>query len=903
MKEINRFFTRITFLFLILINGVALFAAPKPTVQTIPGNREYYTFPQFFIEKINTGLSFTDKNDYSQAIKELSATNINDGEWNESLESSKRNDTIAAKINDLQKSYKDLTVLSKNFATSLDNLNSTAVNYTTFNQLLSQQKNIWLKTEEISQINASVERSFSRNETTYFVLIQKLSSGVSGNEATGILGAVNTALLEIYKASRSEIQKGISQELTKLNDTVTKGKIESFSVTKQSCVPIINSIKNSLNQLSNFTSVASKISDNQFNALKILIADNIKSDSFLMEFTNLWNVLADNYQEFSNRITEAQSLSQPDSPLAYLRQHENSTLNNQSYEGILIACANNLAQCSRTATSLRNSQFINDYQRLSQTLKTYDSALASWNFLCNSIINNAGTEATRTWIKCANFFLEGAKECVKEYESSVAQIANYKEYPTRGLKVIEEVYTSSQKDIFILQKCNQYLDDGYQYRTNFTEQRNALLQSIQQVKNLSEKAAGVKNEYLALQKQALNAASEIEMFYSRAVASFNAQNFTQSHNYLDRANESYNANLEELKKDKDIQEQKYKELTDLRQDFIKREMPVLINEIRQYKNQAKNNYYSGDFESANAILLKAETRKIEWAKLMDTEVEYDEELQRLKEMVNTALTIKEGRIIYSDDPLYMEMSVLLNSAQSNYETGKRLFESGNTQEGKEYLEKAKTLTDSVKLIYPRNQRASIISMRSDMILDKENFNQFFAERITALKKVNYALQDVLAQESYNELLDLYEINNNYAGLKAFINQVEIDLGLRQKPVSNTNIQRAQTLIQEAKNLFASANGNYEQLELAKQKANEALSLNSNSDAALKLLDDISLTQSQNTAVTLSAQDEELYQKAVKELSQNHVFNAKQIVDQLLAKPQNSKSAKILKLQKRIEALL
>ena len=93
------------------------------------------------------------------------------------------------------------------------------------------------------------------------------------------------------------------------------------------------------------------------------------------------------------------------------------------------------------------------------------------------------------------------------------------------------------------------------------------------------------------------------------------------------------------------------------------------------------------------------------------------------------------------------------------------------------------------------------------------------------------------------------------------------------------------------------------LAQARAKANAALAINENNTLAYQVLDEISLRSGGQSAVILSAADEELYQSAVRDLQNDNVFAAKQKIDQLLQKPQNRRSAKILKLQKRIEALL
>ena len=285
---------------------------------------------------------------------------------------------------------------------------------------------------------------------------------------------------------------------------------------------------------------------------------------------------------------------------------------------------------------------------------------------------------------------------------------------------------------------------------------------------------------------------------------------------------------------------------------------------------------------------------------MDTELDTNEELQRIKEMVNTALSIKQGRIIYPEDPLYPEMSQLLQIAQQYYDKSLKIT---NRNEQKDLLNKAKNKVNEVKTIYPRNQAASILALKIDQKLDPSAFNTMFAEKISALKKINYSRKDTQALEGYNDLLDLYEINPNYSGLGSLISSVEMDLGMKARPVAQVDVSQAQELARQAQQLLNQAGRDENLLAQARAKANAALAINENNTLAYQVLDEISLRSGGQSAVILSAADEELYQSAVRDLQNDNVFAAKQKIDQLLQKPQNRRSAKILKLQKRIEALL
>ena len=88
-------------------------------------------------------------------------------------------------------------------------------------------------------------------------------------------------------------------------------------------------------------------------------------------------------------------------------------------------------------------------------------------------------------------------------------------------------------------------------------------------------------------------------------------------------------------------------------------------------------------------------------------------------------------------------------------------------------------------------------MRIDQILDIKQFNEAFRTRFEELKLVNYSLRDSSAQIAYSDLQDLYELEPDYPGLRAFMSQTEISLGLKQRPVDNSSVEEAQALAEQS----------------------------------------------------------------------------------------------------------
>ena len=216
---------------------------------------------------------------------------------------------------------------------------------------------------------------------------------------------------------------------------------------------------------------------------------------------------------------------------------------------------------------------------------------------------------------------------------------------------------------------------------------------------------------------------------------------------------------------------------------------------------------------------------------------------------------------------------------------------------------AKDKLNELKIVYPRNQQANLLSMRIDQILDLKQFNETFKTRVDELKRVNYANRDLMAQESYSDLQDLYELSPNYPGLADFKYQVELTMGLKQKNIDAPANDESQAIARKAQQTLASAGRDPMALEAARKLANQALAINSSNDLALSVLDEVALRTGSQAAVVLSAADEAKYQQAITYLQNGNVIAANSNLQEILKKPANRRSAKVQKLQSRIKGML
>lgn len=390
------------------------------------------------------------------------------------------------------------------------------------------------------------------------------------------------------------------------------------------------------------------------------------------------------------------------------------------------------------------------------------------------------------------------------------------------------------------------------------------------------------------------AKNEADLRFNQAEKALAKQNFQDARDYLQRSRTKYNESL--LYQDSDeLRIKTDSSLISLGAEINRAENELVVREVRTLKTQAKNMYYAGNFEQAELLLSQAKTR---WA---STNVDEDPEITALQSLVGTALSMKTGRVIPTSAPLYPEMSQILSIANQYYNQGSQLMKEGKTKEAESVLNNAKQKLRELQLVYPLNQEASLLTLRIDKLIDPDAFEEFFKQ------KVNSAQTDYLdpkkQQTVYADLLDLAEINPNYPGLKKFIYNVEIKLGIRVLPPDQTALRKAEQLTREAAKIYDSNKRDEITLNSALAKVNEALKFNPDNTDAQVLKDRINTALGGSGTAVLPAEAENLYQQAVIQLQQGNTLQAAAIVSKLMQNAQYRKASKILDLKKKVDSLL
>lgn len=637
--------------------------------------------------------------------------------------------------------------------------------------------------------------------------------------------------------------------------------------------------------------VASQKSENDFatsmNAMTAICSDGKK---LIPAILNLQKELESNHTVPQDKIASIRS-------------------ENDSYASALVSSASNLSAWGKTAAS---SSKLNSFY----ILDSLSDEKLSWKTLTESY-RNAGlkTEAKCTqlaismWVAIADYYSQTGTVLFQEDNIAFEKIKGYMEgndgiyYPSRCMADLELLKENINRDLSALEDCKVKLNNGYIYRSNFIKQQEIISEQSRKISELKKNFQSIEDEARGRFLKAQLAKNEIEVYWSRAKSFNDRSNFQQSFSNYQAASNAYTRLTDDLKNDGDIQKEVFDKVSDLRNDIIEKQQPILNKELRTIKTQARTAYYAGDFEKAGTHIGQADSKREMWSKLLDITMETDAELERIRNFVNTAIAIKEGREIHSYDAKAPEMRQNLSLAGKYFAQGESLLKEGKRNDAEKYLNKASEKINQVKIYYPRNKTASVLALRITKILDPENFEDIFKSRVNELKQVDYSTRNSIAQESYSNLLDLYEMNGSYPGLKNIIESAEYSLGLKQKPADKSVLAKAEKLAQESQDLLNKAGRDTILLEQAKSKAQSAIEIDPENSKAIRVLDEIALRTGQQSAVVLSASDEALYQSALADLQKNKVFDANSKLTKLLQNEANSRSAKILKLKKRIEAQL
>lgn len=473
-----------------------------------------------------------------------------------------------------------------------------------------------------------------------------------------------------------------------------------------------------------------------------------------------------------------------------------------------------------------------------------------------------------------NFAQTLIMEAQSKIQNTQSKINNYCDAVYSNLKenslISSENNSSNSQEFYI-----DYMDNQQKYFSEYEKKCNNLLGMAKQQRNKS-----------------ILARNEGELRFSEAQVSLEKNDFDMARKKLQDSLKKFDESLK-YQDDYELRLECDSKLYELGIKIAKLENEIVVKEVRELKNKAKDAYFNGRFEDAQKFLNQAKSR---WS--VTNEIP-DEEIVMLSNFVNSAISMKTGRDIPVSAPQYPEMSQLLNLAYAYFEEGSELIKKGKRNEGITKLDIAVENVQKLQLVYPLNQEAAILTLRINQLKDSKKFEREFSQKINAAKLMCETPKT--RKEGYANLLDYYEIQPDYKGLKELIYKVEIDIGIRQKKADNSGVKKANQLLSEAKKIYSNAKDDEEKLKQALAKVDESLSLVMDNEEAVKLKDEITTKIGGTVITVLSTEDERLYQLAVQRLQSNNVIEANLILEKILQKKGNASLQKIKDLKNKIDA--
>ena len=740
----------------------------------------------------------------------------------------------------------------------------------------------------------------SAGSSGYPYYLSRFILGISEEPDSGLAGTIEVEFTKELSQLMDSVREKTNESCRIIDIALQEKNIFTNSETLSKAEPEFEKIIHSTEELSKIYGLNSKLKGRHsktqrenadfsasMKAVNTLCREGLK---FFSVLASLQNELKKEHKVPENKILSIRS-------------------ENDEYANNLVLSASNLTAWGKTAASSAKSHALSTLSSIQDEKLSWSKLAVPYRQASFKTEAKCTQSAVAMWVSIANYYADTGVLLFQEDSADCEKLKGYMQgtdgvyYPSRCVKDLELLKDNIRKDKVAIARCKTNSSIGYMCRSHFLRQKEIISAHTAKVSALEKDFNTIEADAEGKLLKARLAKNEIEIYCDRARVFNEENNFQQSFSNFQSANSAYIRLTEDLMNDGDIQGEVFSKLSELRNSIIARQQPVFNREIRAFKNEARTSYYAGEFEKAIGFLSQADSKRDMWAKLLDVTLDPDTELERLKNFVNTAIAIKEGSEIQPYDAKAPEMRQNLSIAGKYYEKGSELLKQGKRKEAEPYFNRATEKINQVKIYYPRNKIASVLSLKITKILDEKNFDEIFRVKVDELKQVNYASRNSLAQESYSSLLDLHEMNPNYPGLAAIIENAEYSMGLKQRPADKTGIAKAASLAKEAQELLGKAGRDTLLLQQAKEKAQAAIDLNPDNSIAITVLDEIALRTGQQAAVVLSAKDEAIYQSALADLQKNNIFDANAKLAQLMKNSVYARSAKIIKLKKRIEAQL
>ncbi|MDC7221898.1 MAG: hypothetical protein PQJ59_18350 [Spirochaetales bacterium] len=504
----------------------------------------------------------------------------------------------------------------------------------------------------------------------------------------------------------------------------------------------------------------------------------------------------------------------------------------------------------------------------------------------------------------ADFDIVEPETLLAEYEERLSRDADYISGVSQGEDLLFRYPQRALADLALLdEQLNALVSQASSYRDLYTDEQNAIYDGTQlnpyiiRADAILERAVSFDQEIALMQEDGENFIYLAQKDYNAGEFRFNQAerqlyyaNFQLARDELALAQQLY---VSALSYDEDSfnRDDLDARIAALQARIVDEENKQVIREVRELINQGKNLYFQGLYAQSEARLIQAENK---W---FTTNTDENSELAYWMSLVRTALSVESGRYLEESNPLYNEISQLLNLAWKNYQSGINLLRENRKVESVQSFTRAEDFLRQVLILMPLNQNASVLNLRILKARDEENFALTFAEKYrNALAQSAYQ-----PEQAYIDLKDLAEIIPDYSNIQNNILNLEYELGIKIPPPDPAVLRKSNELYASAKAVFDS--GNLNLFAGAIEQLGEAIALNPNNSDASELIDQMRLYEGGESTVVLSSASLSQYQSAEEKFVAGDYVAAYQIIQELWKVQANQSYPPLQELKRRTEANL
>ena len=526
--------------------------------------------------------------------------------------------------------------------------------------------------------------------------------------------------------------------------------------------------------------------------------------------------------------------------------------------------------------------------------KTLDEYVAAIDDYSNESVSKLYQKIARWYAQNGQNFVLNAQNQSKEIELLTSGLENPqgRKYPELALEkgsVLNNYIADSKK---VLADSQKKLESPYS--ADYKAETDSIALSIKQLDSLKTELNSSLTVAKKLAKEALNNKKKADEYLAEARKALKAQNFDKAAEYSNKANDLYNLSLGSNYSEEFSKTASEAVLTVLT-DITEQRKMIISDEVDNLIMQANREYSNNNYSKAQNLLIQAQER---W-NVVFNDIQ-NQEIASLNEVVKISLSMNTGREVLPGDPLYKEVSNILNIANQYYDKGKALLKKGKKEEAEKCFNDSLLKLEELRAIVPFNKDANLLRLKNQQILEPEEFEKRFAERVESAK-AEYKQKEKQLQ-AYNDLSDLALINPNYPGLAKLIEEIEYEIGKKKRPVQvSADKQQSVTLTAQARRLYNNAGSDQQKLKQALEIVGQALVKDSSNADARKLQSQIRSRIKVKPKVS-SFELNEKYNEALEKFNSGDYYGANEIIKSLWSDSDN-RTEKLERLKKRVEARL